>query len=146
MNIYTSYYSSPVLRKISPEELIPVSISLYPPKGWTGHHYLPLCPEKDIFREVKSTGNHQTYVRHLLDQLDHLDPAHVLDDLRNMSGGKPVVLLCFEKERPTVGNDIFCHRTVVGQWLSSKLGIVVPELTERNFTCTNQTTDEIPLF
>ena len=136
MNIYTSYYSSPVLRKISPEELIPVSISLYPPKGWTGHHYLPLCPEKDIFREVKSTGNHQTYVRQLLDQLDHLDPAHVLNDLRNMSRGKPVVLLCFEKFENQ------CHRNVVKQWFNNN-GIHVEELSNNNYI---QFDDSIPLF
>lgn len=150
MNIYTSYYSSPILRKFPSDEIVPVSISLYPPKNWTGHHYLPLCPSSEIFREVKSTGNHRTYVRQLLEQFEKLDPAHVLHELEHMSGGKPVVLLCFEKPKPTVGDDnIYCHRQVVARWLSSKLGIVVPELTEftcEGCTCENRTSDEIPLF
>lgn len=133
--IYTSYYSNPYLREISQNELVRISISLYPPKGWTekgGLHYYPLCPSKEIFEHVKSTGDHKTYRQALLDQLSKLDPHQVVKDLINMSGGKPVVLLCYESPIPTVGDYIFCHRTVVGQWLSSNLGIIVPELTQKH--------------
>lgn len=134
-NIYTSYYSNPYLRKLSHGEVVKISISLYPPKGWTekgGLQYFPLCPSKEIFEHVKSTGDHKTYAKELIEHLNQFDAKFVYDALMEMSNGKPVVLLCYEKPIPTVGNYIYCHRQIVSQWLGANLGIVVPELTEKH--------------
>lgn len=133
--IYTSYYSNPYLREISQDELVRISISLYPPKGWMEKgklHYYPLCPSLEIFKHVKSTGDHMTYVKELLDHLNQFDARFVYDALMEMSGGKPVVLLCYESPIPTVSNYIYCHRQIVSQWFGANLGIVVPELTEKH--------------
>ena len=133
--IYTSYYSAPHLRKLSHGEVVKISISLYPPKGWTEKgrlQYFPLCPSKEIFEHVTSTGDHTTYAKELLEHLNQFDARFVYDALMEMSSGKPVVLLCYERPIPTVGDYIYCHRQIVSQWLGANLGIVVPELTEKH--------------
>lgn len=129
--IYTSYYSNPHLRELSHGEVAKISISLYPPKGWVengGLHYFPLCPTEDMFKHVKRTGDKDVYVKELLEYLNKFDARFVYDALMEMSGGKPVVLLCYEK--PTTG--IYCHRQVVSKWIVDNLGIDVPELTKKH--------------
>lgn len=148
--IYTSYYSNPYLREISQDELVRISISLYPPKGWMEKgklHYYPLCPSPEIFKHVKSTGDQKTYVKELLDHLNQFDARFVYDALMEMSGGKPVVLLCYERPQPTVGNYIYCHRQIVSQWFGANLGIVVPELTRKHVSdLLRKSDEEISLF
>ena len=143
--IYTSYYSSPILRQFSHGEVSKISISIHPPKGWVekgGLHYPPLCPSERIFWDVKTTGDKKKYVEELLQQFNRLDPNKVLSDLFKMSGGKPVILLCYESPQPTVGNNnIFCHRTVVSGWLGSKTGLIIPELTQRHVSDLLQKSD-----
>lgn len=132
--IYTSYYSAPHLRELR-GKVTCISISLYPPKGWVekgGLHYYPLCPSPEIFEHVKSTGDHKTYVKELLEHLNQFDARFVYDALMEMSGGKPVILLCYERPQPTVGDYIYCHRQIVSQWFGANLGIVVPELTQKH--------------
>ncbi len=58
-------------------------------------------------------------------QLADLDPMEMLVKLESMAGGAPcVVLVCFE--RP--GSGQWCHRSLVAQWLGSKLAMLIPEL------------------
>ncbi|MBW7996799.1 MAG: DUF488 domain-containing protein [Candidatus Glassbacteria bacterium] len=47
-----------------------------------------------------------------------------------MAGGFEPVLLCFEK--PPFGDDNWCHRRMVAEWLSDTLGIEVPEYERRS--------------
>ena len=50
------------------------------------------------------------------EELDKLDPKQVYEEL-----GENAVLLCWEKSSD------FCHRHLVSEWLSEKLGIEVKE-------------------
>lgn len=55
------------------------------------------------------------------DVLDKLNAQVIVDELFRLSGGKSVVLMCYEKDRNT------CHRSLVGNWIEEKLGIEVKE-------------------
>lgn len=112
MKIYTSYFAN--LKNI-PKNLIPISISLYPPKGWTGLKYPPLYPTSVMLHEVKSTGNQKKYILDYKHQiLDNLDPEHVLMEITELSNHQDCVLLCYEK--PTEG--FYCHRQLAAKFLN----------------------------
>lgn len=70
----------------------------------------------------------QAYTRAYLDQLDRIGLEEIQAALELKSGsdgGKPLVLLCFEKlEAPGE----FCHRRIFAGWYRSKTGQEVPEL------------------
>ncbi len=96
--------------------------------------YAPLAPGWDI---IKTSPNQTAYrARYFGEVLANLDPQKTLDDLIKLAAGHPPVLLCFEKAPLHDGN--WCHRTMIGEWLTDKLGIEVREwsgLEESNPTC-----------
>jgi uncharacterized protein (DUF488 family) len=49
--------------------------------------------------------------------IDRLDPCQIFEDL-----GADVILLCWEPP------GVFCHRSLVAEWLEKRLGVEVPEL------------------
>ena len=135
MTLYTSYFAN--LKNI-PDSIVPISIALYPPKGYTGLSYPPLFPTPDILKQVKSSGDHRTYILNYKHQvLDHLDMEHVLHDLSILSNDQDTVLLCYEK--PTKG--FYCHRQLVSKWFGEH-GITISEITSDNL----QPSDEQSLF
>ena len=118
MKIYTSYFAK--AKKI-PSEIIPVSIALKAPPGYTGLSYKKLSPNWDILSEWKRIHNEEIYCeRFSREILSKLTPEGVLHELETLSGGKDVVLLCYEK------TGSFCHRNEVAKWMTSA-GIEVKE-------------------
>lgn len=111
MTIVTTYFAN--IKKL-PDNIIPVSISLWPPRGWVGLSYPPLFPTKDILLDVKQTGDHDKYIQEYNKLLENLDKEQVISDLEKISGGKDVALCCYEK--PT-NNGFYCHRQLVAAWL-----------------------------
>ena len=108
MKIYTSYFAQ--LRKI-PADIVPISISLYSPKGYAGAEYKKLAPTRSILNEWKREQNEQKYTMAFLKMLNAYSPKFIYEELYNISGGKDCVLLCYEK------TGCFCHRHIVAQWL-----------------------------
>ncbi len=118
MRIYTSYFGN--LRNI-PDEIYPISIARYTPKGMNISSYPPLFPSESLLRSYK-TGDILSTDRYIetykLENLRWLNPDLVRDDLMILSGGKDVVLLCYEKWD-------FCHREIIRPWFGKNMIEVV---------------------
>ena len=107
--IYTSYFSK--INKL-PQNIIPISISAKPPKGYVGLQYKKLAPTYQILMEWKRTGDNDWYIEEYDDAvLSNFKPDKVVAELMQMSEGQDVALICFEKSGD------FCHRHLVAEWL-----------------------------
>lgn len=118
--IYTSYYAN--YRFFDEKKFALISISGKPPANWNGETYKKLAPSWSIWREwhdsrvnadkeTKELANAHYTERFKKEVLAKLNPMDVLNDIRNMSGCRTPVLMCYE--RP----DEFCHRHLVAKWL-----------------------------
>jgi uncharacterized protein (DUF488 family) len=108
----TSYYAK------SARHPNAVSIAGKAPPWYTGREYKKLAPLYSFFKKYKEDGDQVYYTKQYYKEiLDKLDPVKVFHDL-----GPYAVLLCYETP------DKFCHRKLVAQWLSDKLGIIIPEI------------------
>ncbi len=112
MRIWTSYFA--VLSRIPPE-IVPISITRYPPKGWKGLEYKTLAPPWSLVKAIKETGDTEKYVKDYLTYvIGPLDRAKVLSELETLVGRAPeIVLVCYEKPSD------FCHRHIVAEWLGA---------------------------
>lgn len=113
--IYTTYFAK---LKSLPEDIIPITICGWPPKGYEGLEYRKLAPKYDFFMQWKASGDNDYYIKCFKEQvLDTLNPVQVVADLYSRAGKAPcscdIALVCYEK--PTD----FCHRHLVSAWLSS---------------------------
>lgn len=108
MVIYTSYFAR--ASKL-PQNIIPISISRFPPKGYHGYKYSKLAPTESILREWKNGGTEEKYISdYRNDVLSKLDPVVLCANLEKAFPGKDVALLCYEKSGD------FCHRNLVRDW------------------------------
>lgn len=114
MKIYTGNFAN--LKKYKEVGLHPISIAISA-RYFTGQHYRPLNPRKDFMNDPEPK-----YVLLFQEILDNLCPIKVMEELKELSNGNDVILLCHE------GEGTFCHRRLVANWLTEKLGIEVPEL------------------
>lgn len=111
MRIFTSYFS-----KVGqlPKSVVPISISIWPPKGWAGAQFRALAPTKEILLAYKQNGDWGAYVeKYNRDVLSKLNPHDVVAQLEQITGGRNAVLVCFERE------PVQCHRTLVANWLKA---------------------------
>lgn len=109
-----------------------VSIRGRVPKGYTTQEYTAirdgktirlLAPSWDIYTEYRDGGDQLLYTERYHDEiLSVLDPEEVYEDLLALTGGKPPILLCHEKEGE------FCHRHLVAKWFEEELNLIVQEL------------------
>ena len=119
MNIYTSYFGN--MRNI-PAGMVPIAICAKTPAAYTGIRYKTLAPKYDCLMQYKQNHNEENYIQQYNSQvLSRLSPAGVVRRLELLSGGKDVVMLCYEKRGD------FCHRHLVAQWLNN-YGYDVKEL------------------
>lgn len=110
MKIYTSYFAK---IKDLPENIIPVSISRYPPKNLKIREYSKFFPPWSIIKEYKITGNQDKYTKDYNNLvLCKLNRDICIQDLIEIGGRKDICLCCYEKS-----ND-FCHRHIVAKWLN----------------------------
>lgn len=116
MKIYTSYFGN--LRKLTQERIVPVSIARYPPKWYGGHSYTALAPTAYM---LSGSCSHEEYLSRYAELTWRMNAADVVKDLEQMSQGRDVALLCFEKPGQ------FCHRRLAADWLHKELGIDVEE-------------------
>ena len=111
MMIYTSYYAK---IKHLPEGVIPVSISRVTPK-WAGDikKCQKLAPGFHILSAYKNTNDWSMYEKlYYEENLSKLDPNLVYNELKTLSCGNDVCLMCFE------GPKFHCHRHLVKDWLN----------------------------
>lgn len=106
MEIYTGNYAN--LKKYLAAGLFPISISLTA-KFFNGVFYRPLNPDWSYKNDPE-----ETYTPKFKEKLNSLSKEKVINDLKNISNGKNVVLLCHEK----FGD--FCHRHLVNEWIGGK--------------------------
>ncbi len=95
-----------------------VAISAYVPRGYNGRRCKKLAPPYWLMRKCKSGEMTDEEFERLFKEhvLDKLDANEILAEI-----GNDAILLCWEKPGE------FCHRTLVGAWLSEELGIEVKE-------------------
>lgn len=109
MEIYTSYFAN--LRNLPPS-ITPVSVALYPPKGYTGLKYPKLYPPPELLSKRKSglISDSEYITWYTTQVLNNLDPNQVINELLDMSNS-PVCLTCYEQPQQ------FCHRHIIRNWL-----------------------------
>ena len=110
MNIFTSYFAK--IGKID-DNFFPISISRYTPKWLRGkiQTYSRLAPSEDLLSRYKVDADELRYTKEFNEYLSTLNPHKIVDDLEGISGGRDVVLLCYER------SEKFCHRHLVSDWL-----------------------------
>ncbi len=117
--IYTSFWGN---RELSDLSCQPVGISRGVPKFRVPYRYRllrELAPSREAFALEDPDAFTASYLRHL----EEIGAQAILDRLERLSGGRPVVALCFEKPHET-----FCHRWVLARWIEEQTGTDVPEL------------------
>ena len=100
----TSYYA-----RWRPEHGVAVRTSVGTPRGWTG----PL----EHIRRITPYGafGHDDWRERYEARLDRIDAAELAQrfaDVSTRHDGRPLVLLCFEKDPAD------CHRSVLAAWLA----------------------------
>ena len=109
MTVFTSYFAK---ASQIPSNIIPIAISLYQSAGTRMLKYPQLAPTRSILTAWKQNEDQKQYIRDFdLQVLAELDPQQVYEDLKVMSQGKDVALICYE------GPSKFCHRHLVAKWL-----------------------------
>jgi len=106
-----------------PEDIVPIAICGKAPSGWEGLSYPALAPKKWWWMQWKYNKNEDLdYYREMYEKtvLKPLIPLSVVNELEQMSGGKDIALVCYEKP------ENFCHRHIVADWLGFS-GISVSE-------------------
>ena len=115
MKIYTSYFANH--RNFG--DLIPISIALYTPEGFSGEKLKALAPTRQI---LGCKDNEKVYTKLFNKRLNEFSAKKVFKYLESAYDGKDIVLLCYEKPPQ------FCHRHLVAEWLEKEMGIKVEEI------------------
>jgi uncharacterized protein (DUF488 family) len=103
MKIYTGYFAKN--KEYQKAGLFQISIARFN-KYFNGVKLPALAPTAEMIHEPK-----RTYVPKYRKILSRISVEQVVNEIKKASGGKDVVLLCYEK--PTE----FCHRQLVATWL-----------------------------
>jgi len=114
MRIYTSYFGN--LKKLQDAGIATIGIARFPPKHFYGTSLLSLAPKSNMLQMAE-----QQYREEFKKILASLNPHTIYQRIQEISEGKDVALLCFEKPNE------FCHRKMVAHWLIKNLGIEVTE-------------------
>ena len=116
--LYTTYFAW--LRDL-PAGIVPVAICGKAPDWFRGVQYKKLAPKYGFFSEWKQNRDNHFYVRCFDEQvLSHLRAGDVLNELRELTGGEEIALVCYEKPED------FCHRHLVANWMREN-GIQIKE-------------------
>jgi uncharacterized protein (DUF488 family) len=116
MNIYTSYFAK--IKALEKNGIVPIGISLYPPKWFDGNNIKFLAPTYRTF----SAKTQEEYIKlYHNDVLKKLDIKLLKDIMLQMSKGRDIALLCFESPAD------FCHRHLLADFLNKKYGYNIEE-------------------
>lgn len=118
MKIYTSYFSN---HKNFPKDATYITIARGQPLGSFMPRFEPFTPPWQIIDKYHADGDEEAYRIEYWKQLNALNFDDVMQDLKKLSSGKDIVLVCWE------GKDRFCHRHLVAEWFE-KHGVEVSEV------------------
>ena len=121
MRLYTSHWRSPLLADVDAQI---VGISRGTPRGNPGFRYRimrELAPSKATFALEDQEAFTVSYLR----QLEDIGAPAILDRLEGISGGRDVVLLCWER---LVDPGEWCHRRMLADYIEREAGTKVSEL------------------
>lgn len=110
MKVWTSYFAK---ANSLPADIVPIAICRYRPRWFTGRWYPTIAPTGSLLQHYKTTGDTNYYTEQFNSQLAQLSAEKIVATLAEMSQGRDVALLCYE--RPSD----FCHRHLVADWLNS---------------------------
>jgi uncharacterized protein (DUF488 family) len=119
MQIFTSYFGN--LKDLIKANLHPIGIAISQPKWYKGTNFKNLAPKYEMINWPEDRYTPE-FKKILLNQNAKL----VFDQMRSFSGGKDVVLLCYEMPGQ------FCHRRLVAEWFEKELGIEVKEFVRKD--------------
>lgn len=127
LKLFTGSWSSlHQASRIGPLPVVPVRTSNSAPKFWPAAAGSPACdeltpPKWIAFGKLDREKARKGYRRGLhLAGVDRITAR--LCQIAEQHEGRPLVLLCFEKDRAD------CHRLWFAQWWEKQTGVVVPEL------------------
>lgn len=112
--IYTSYHA------VAKENHIGISTSRAR-YSKVFKYYSQLTPASIIGSDWRNLSDEE-YIIRFKKGLENLNAEKVFNELKNLAGGGDVVIVCFEKY------DKMCHRHIVADWISEKLGLEIKEL------------------
>lgn len=114
MKIYTGNFAN--IKKYREANLFPISIALTA-RYFTGEKFRKLNPEREWMMEEE-----KSYTPKFNEKLSKLCPLAIFEELRALSQDQDLILLCHEGEQD------FCHRHLVADWLKENLKIEIVEL------------------
>ncbi len=120
MEVYTSRWAN---RDLADLACVPVGISRGVPRFALPYQYRrvsELAPDDQAWAEQDPEAFRLSYLR----QLGEIGADAILGRLERVSGGLPVVCLCYED----VHAGESCHRRYLADFLRARAGLVVPEL------------------
>lgn len=108
--IYTTYFAK---LKYLPDNVVPISICGKAPEFYKGIQFKVLAPKYDFFIKWKQNHDNEYYIKCFDKQvLSKLDAKQIENRLYELSNGKDVALICYEK------SEDFCHRHLVAKWFN----------------------------
>ena len=111
MKIYDDYFGN---WKHWRSDAIPVSICRFPPKSWNGAQLLDVAPPEWLLEGVKTGNvNLDLYTKIYQQMLRNVGRETILRKLEELSGGRDVVLVCYEAPGD------FCHRHLLKEFLEN---------------------------
>lgn len=120
MKIYTSYFAK--LKALKEKDIIPIGIAIKLPYWYKGNKIKNLMPPWNLVKRAKAGEiDNKEYEKIYISLLDQKNPQNILNQIKEISKGKDVALLCYEKNV----ND--CHRLLAGNWIEKNLMISVKE-------------------
>lgn len=109
IKLYTSYFAN---NKKIPKEIKRISIAKFSPRWIKCDSYSPAAPPIDLLYNFKNKEIcEKEYIEIYNKHLNSLDGNLVITHLKQLSGGKDIVFLCYEN------SDKFCHRHLFLDWL-----------------------------
>jgi Protein of unknown function, DUF488 len=119
--MYTSYWANRALIRLP---VVPVQISRGTPKWTPPYRYRVarlLAPSRETF-EIRSDEDFEAAYLRELEEAGVERIGALLRKFSDEAGGRPLVLLCFERDPGQ------CHRATFGGWWESRTGEKVEEL------------------
>jgi hypothetical protein len=121
IELYTSHWRHPLLEHVDAQI---VSIARGQPRWRLPFRYRKLRSLAPC-DAAWNAPNRESYEEAYRSQLEELGIGTILADLERVSGGSPVVALCWERlDEP----DAWCHRTMLARYLEEHASLKVPEL------------------
>jgi hypothetical protein len=122
IKIYTSYFAN--LRKLD-SNTVPIGISRFPPKWYGGDVDKRLAPTASMLAAGKAHNWDKAGQLVFYDEYDtilkSLSANALVQQWEEMSGGKNIALICFEKPSDS------CHRHYLAKFLMNVLNIKIEE-------------------